>query len=146
MSTIELVIVFGLALIGNFASKLFFINDVVALPVICSNGCAGLDIVENEGFQRVPGAVQGDMQTNATHSLFYVSALNGNRYDGFSFGPSTSLARTLTTDEELIDLDAAGQLFTLMTHSATPELLKPGPGGAVTAKAQQFLQVRGTDA
>ena len=86
------------------------------------------------------------MQTNATHSFFEVSAFNGNRYDGFAVGPSASFARTFTAEEKFIDLDAAGQLFTIITDGAAPKLLKPGPGCAVTAEAKQFLQVRSIDA
>lgn len=85
------------------------------------------------------------MQTNATHSLFEVSALNGNRYDGFAFGPTASFARAVSTDKELIELNAAGQLFTLFTNGAAAQLLKPGPGSAITAEAQQLLQVRCID-
>jgi hypothetical protein len=86
------------------------------------------------------------MQTNATHSLFDVSAFNGNGNDEFAFSPPASFAGTLTADEKLIDLDAAGKLFTFVADGTAPELLKPGPGGAITAKAQQFLQVYRIDA
>ena len=85
------------------------------------------------------------MQTNATHSLFEVSAFNGNRYDSFAVGPSASFARSFTAEEKLIDFDAAGELLTIITDGAAAQLLKPGPGRAVTAEAKQFLQVRGTD-
>jgi len=145
MSPIELVIVLALCLVGDFTLELFFVNDVVALPVIGGDGRSGFDIVENERFHGIPGTIQGDMQTNATHSLFEVSTFNGNRYDGFAFGRAASLAGALATDEELIDLNAAGQLFTLTTDGAAPELLKPCPGSAVTAEVQQFLQVHGID-
>ena len=85
------------------------------------------------------------MQTNATHSLLAVSALHADGYDGFTFGPTAAFAATMATNAELINLDAAAQLFTIMADGAAPELLEPGPGGAVTAKAQQFFQVRGID-
>ena len=145
MNAIELIIVPGLALVGYFAAELFVIDDVVALPVIRGNGGARLDIVENEVFQGIPGTVQGDMNANATHSFLEVSALNGERHNGFAPGPTAALAGTLTTDKKFIDLDPAGQLFTIITDGAAPKLLKPGPGSAVTPKAQQFLQVHRID-
>ena len=48
------------------------------------------------------------MKTNATHSFFQVSALNGNCHNGFAFRPTASFAGAPTTDEELVHLDAAG--------------------------------------
>ena len=120
MSTIEFIIVLALALIGYFAPVSFFINDVIALPVIRGNGCARLDRIEDEGFHGIPGTIQGDMQTNATHSFFDVSALNGDQHNGIAFGSTAWLSGTLTADEKLIDLNAAGELFSLLTNSAVP--------------------------
>ena len=86
------------------------------------------------------------MQANAPHSLADVSALDGDRYDGFAFGPTASFAGALATNEELIDLNSAGKFFTFMPDGAAPELLKPGPGSTVTAETKQFLQVHGINA
>jgi hypothetical protein len=78
--------------------------------------------------------------------FFDVLTNDDDGYDGFAFGPTASFVATFATDETLIDFDAVGKLLSLFTDGAAPELLKPGPGGAVAAKAQQFLQVRGIDA
>jgi hypothetical protein len=134
------------ALVRYLASILFFINDVVALPIIRSDGGTGLDIVEDKGFQRISGTIQGNMQTNATHSLFDVSSFHGNGNNGFAFSAPAPFAGTLTADEKLIDFDTAGKLFPFVADRTAPELLKPCPGGAITAKAQQFLQVYRIDA
>jgi len=48
VDAIELIVIPGLGLVGYFAAELFFVNDVVAWPVIRSNGCARFDIIENE--------------------------------------------------------------------------------------------------
>jgi hypothetical protein len=60
--------------------------------------------------------------------------------------PSASFAGTLTADEKLIDFDTTGKLFPFVSDRTAPELLKPCPGGAITAKAQQFLEIYRIDA
>lgn len=59
------------------------------------------------------------MQTNATHSLFDVSAFYGNGDNRLAFSTPAAFSGTLTADEKFIDLNTAGQLFTLMADRAT---------------------------
>jgi hypothetical protein len=48
------------------------------------------------------------MHTNATHSLFKVSSLNGYRDDCFTLGTAASFAGSLATDEAFIYFHSSG--------------------------------------
>jgi hypothetical protein len=112
MYAIEFVVVLAFRLVGYFMLILLFVNDAVASQSVSGDGGSGLNIVENEGLERKPCAIQGDMQTNATHSLFNVSTFDGNRHNGFTFSSPASFAGALTTNEKLIDFNTARELFT----------------------------------
>ena len=81
------------------------------------------------------------MQTNATHSLFYVSSLNGDSNNGFAFGTAASFAGFLAADEKFIDFNTAGKFFTILANSAASQFLQPTPSGAVAAKTQKFFEI-----
>ena len=75
------------------------------------------------------------MQTNATHSLFNVSSLNGDSNNGFALGTAASFAGLLAADEKFIHFNSPGQFLAILAYGAASKLLQPAPSGAVTAKA-----------
>ena len=135
MNTVEILEVGASALICGFMPIALFVNTMVAFPVIRGDGRAGFDIVQNKCLQRIRGTVQGNMQSNATHSLFLDSSLHSYRDDGFAFSSTAPLAGSGRTDEELIHLDASGQFLAVVADGAASEFLHPGPCCAVAAEA-----------
>lgn len=135
MDAKQVLVVLCFALVDSDMFKLLFNKWLVARPCICNHARAGLNVIENEGFQRVRRAIQGNMQANATHSLFNLSALDGYSDNCFTFSSSAAFAGLLCADKKLVHFNATGQFFTFMANCAAPEFLQPVPCGAIAAKA-----------
>ena len=67
-----------------------FGNEVVAGQSIGGDGAARLNVMQDKGFKGICRAIQGDVQTNATHSFLHVSPFHSDGNDGFPMGTAPS--------------------------------------------------------
>ena len=145
MSTIEMLMVHASTLVCFLMTVTIGFDEVVAVPGIRSDRRTGFNMMKNKGLKGISGTVQGDVQTNATHSLFHLSSFYSNGNDRFAMGTAPSGAGFLAADEKFIDFYPPRQLFPVVADGAASELLQPTPGRLIAAEAQEFLKIDGID-
>lgn len=101
-------------------------------------------IVEQERAQCRRSGIGNDAQA-ATTEAFGAEQLNGHSHKRLALRASSPLSRPDATDENLVDLDFAGERITARPHHRRAEAVQHGPGRLIRTKTEESMQGFGRD-